>query len=167
MKRLGSSLVVVFALLSTNTIGQERRICSGPQLGTWALQSFTTEVLATGEKTYQLGEHPSGFLTYGPDCRMQAILVRGGRVASAALVPTDPERVTLYDGFIAYAGTYAVAGDRVSHNIDASWNQAWTGATQVRQFKVDGASLVITTLPAKSPFDGRDISSVLVWTKIQ
>jgi hypothetical protein len=167
MKRLGLSLVVVFSLLSTNTIGQERRICSGPQLGTWALQSFTTTVLATGEKTYQLGEHPSGFITYGPDCRMQAILVRGGRIAPAALVPTDPERVTLYDGFMAYAGTYVVAGDRVSHNIDASWNQAWTGTTQVRQFKVDGASLVITTLPAKSPFDGRDISSVLVWTKIQ
>ena len=167
MKRLGFLLVVVFSLLQTNTIGQERRLCSGPQLGTWALQSFTTEVLATGEKTYQLGEHPSGFITYGPDCRMQAILVRGGRVAPAALVPTDPERVTLYDGFIAYAGTYAVASDRVSHNIDASWNQTWTGTTQVRQFKVDGATLVVTTLPAKSPFDGRDISSVLVWTKIQ
>ncbi len=55
----------------------------------------------------------------------------------------------------------------MSHNIDASWNQSWTGTTQVRQFKVDGASLVITTLPAKSPFDGPDISSVLVWTKIQ
>jgi hypothetical protein len=98
---------------------------------------------------------------------VQAILVRGGRAAPAALVPTDRERITLYDGFLAYAGTDAVAGDRVSHNIDASSNQAWTGTTQVRQFKVDGASLVITTLPAKSPFDGRDISSVLVWTKIQ
>jgi hypothetical protein len=55
---------------------------------------------------------------------MQAILVRGGRIAPAALVPTDLERVSLYDGFIAYAGTYVVAGDRVSHNIDASWSSA-------------------------------------------
>ena len=167
MKRLGFAFVVMFSMLGVSTRGQERRTCSGPQLGTWALQSFTTTVLGTGETTYQLGEHPNGFITYGPDCRMQAILVRGERAAPATLVPTDPERVTLYGGFMAYAGNYAVTGDRVSHNFDVSWNQAWTGTTQVRQFKVDGASLVITTLPAKSPFDGRDISSVLVFTKVQ
>ncbi len=75
----------------------------GAPTGDVGLAVLHDHVLATGEKAYQLGEHPSGFITYGPDCRMQAILVRGGRVAPAALVPTDPERVTLYDGFIAYA----------------------------------------------------------------
>jgi Lipocalin-like domain len=82
-------------------IGQQN--CTGPQLGTWKLQSFTTEDLATRQKTDLFGAHPSGYLSYGPDCRMSAILVKEGRKAPNSFVPTDAERVDLYSGFIAYA----------------------------------------------------------------
>jgi len=122
-------------------VGPQRQSCTGPQLGTWKLQSFTTEDVATGEKTNMFGDHPSGCLSYGPDCRMYAILVKEGRKAPDTLVPNDAERVDLYSGFIAYAGTYSIEGDKVSHHIDASWNQSWTGTTQVRQFRIDGNSL--------------------------
>jgi len=98
---------------------------------------------------------------------MYAILIKENRKAPAALVPTDAERVDLYGGLVAYAGAYTVDGDKVSHHIDASWNQAWTGTTQVRQFRIDGNTLHIRTLPAKSAITGRQSVSELVWTKVQ
>ena len=98
---------------------------------------------------------------------MYAILIKENRKAPAALVPTDAERVDLYGGLVAYAGAYTIEGDKVSHHIDASWNQAWTGTTQVRQFRIDGNTLHIRTLPAKSAITGRQSVSELVWTKVQ
>ncbi|MFM0209616.1 lipocalin-like domain-containing protein [Paraburkholderia sediminicola] len=146
---------------------QPRQSRTGPQLGTWKLQSFTDEDVATGQKTDLFGAHPSGYLSYGPDGRMYAILVKEGRKAPDTLVPTDAERVDLYSGFIAYAGTYSIEGDKVSHHIDASWNQSWTGTTQVRQFRIDGNVLYIKTLPAKNPVTGNESSAVLVWIKVE
>ena len=70
-------------------------------------------------------------------------------------------------GVIAYAGTYSIEGDEVSHHIDASWNQAWTGTTQVRQFKIDGKILHIKTLPARNALTGKQSSSELVWSKVE
>jgi hypothetical protein len=98
---------------------------------------------------------------------MYGILVKEGQKAPTDLVPTDAERVDLYSGFISYAGTYSIEGDRVSHHIDASWNQSWTGTTQVRQFRIDGKYLYIKTLPAKNPLTGKESTSVLVWVKVE
>ena len=148
-------------------MAQERQYCASPLLGTWKLQSFTTEDLATGQKTGLFGAHPSGYLCYGPDLRMYAILVEEDRNAPTDLLPTDAERVDLYNGFSSYAGTYSIEGDRVSHYVDASWNQTWTGTTQVRQFRIDGKYLYITTLPARSPVTGNECISELVWIKVE
>ncbi|CAB3646870.1 hypothetical protein LMG24238_00819 [Paraburkholderia sediminicola] len=146
---------------------QERQNCTGPQLGTWKLESFTTEDVATGQKTDLFGAHPSGYLNYGPDGRMYAILIKDERKAPADLVPTDTESVDLYSGLCSYAGTYSIEDDRVSHHIDASWNESWTGTTQVRQFKIDGKYLYIKTLPSRNPVTGRESTSMLVWTKVE
>ena len=147
-------------------MAQERRNCIGPHLGMWKLQSFTTEDLATGQKTDLFGRHPSGYLSYGPDGRMYAIVVKEGRTAPTDLVPTDSERIDLYNGLCSYAGTYSIEGDRVSHHIDVSWNQSWTGTTQVRQFRIDGKYLYLKTLPDKNPVTGKESTSELVWVKV-
>ena len=86
-----------------------------------------TEDMETGQKNNLLGAHPSGYLSYGPDCRMSAILVKESREPPAALMATDPESIELYRGLIAYAGTYSIDGNKISHQIETSWNQAWTG----------------------------------------
>jgi hypothetical protein len=158
---------VLLFLGSMQAIAQQHQRCTGPQLGTWKLESYTTEDIATGQKSTLLGLHPSGFLNYGSDCRMYAILVKDGRKSPATFVPTDAERIDLYGGFIAYAGIYRIEGDKVSHQIDASWNQSWTETTQVRRFKIDGNHLYITTLPTKNALTGKESSSVLVWTKVE
>ena len=45
--------------------------------------------------------------------------------------------------------------------------QSWTGTTQVRQFKIEGKTLHIRSMPAKNPRDGKLSSSALVWTKVE
>ncbi|MFM0149166.1 lipocalin-like domain-containing protein [Paraburkholderia sp. RL18-085-BIA-A] len=97
---------------------------------------------------------------------LPAILLKEGRKALDDLVPTDAERVDLYSGLIAYAGTYSIDGDKVSHHIDASWNQSWTGTTHVRQFDIHGNSLFIRTLPSKNPVTGKKSSAVLIWKRL-
>jgi hypothetical protein len=166
MKRFAIPAGCVLLLASLQASAQHPT-CSGPQLGTWKLESYTTEDLATGQKATLLGAHPGGFLSYGADCRMNAILVKEGRTPPATFVATDAERIDLYNGFIAYAGTYRIDGDKVSHIVDASWNQSWTGTTQVRRFKIDGNTLSITTLPTKNALTGRESTSLLVWTKVE
>ena len=161
---VGSILLLLWSAASS---AQQHQKCTGPQLGTWRLQSYTTEDLETGGKIDLFGLHPTGYLTYGPDCRMNAILIKDGRKLPAALVATDAEKIELHSGFIAYAGAYSIDGDKISHHVDASWNQAWTGTTQLRQFKLDGHSLVIRTMPAKNALTGRQSSSVLIWTKVE
>jgi Lipocalin-like domain len=61
----------------------------------------------------------------------------------------------------------AYHGDKVSHHIDTSWNQAWTGTTQVRQFTIDGNTLHIRRMPAKNPLTGRLGTADLIWTKVE
>ena len=154
-------------LWTMSSVAQQRPTCVGPQLGTWALLSMETEDLETGEKHNLLGAHPSGYLSYGSDCRMSAILVKEGREGPAALAATDPESIELYRGLIAYAGSYAIDGSKITQHIEASWNQAWTGTTQVSQFNIDGKSLYIRTGPSKSPMTGRQSSTVFIWARVE
>jgi hypothetical protein len=152
---------------SVTSVAQQHPTCAGPQLGTWALLSMETADLETGQKHNLLGVHPGGYLSYSPDCRMSAILVKESREGPAALVPTDPESIELYRGLIAYAGSYAIDGHTITHHIEASWNQAWTGTTQVSQFNIDGTTLYIRTGPSKSPMTGRQSSTVFIWARVE
>ena len=168
MKQVALGVTVTCLLVSIPASAQERRQCTGGQLGTWALQSYTSQVVETGEKRYPLGEHPSGFLTYGTDCRMTAVLVRGQRATPSGAVATEAEKAQLYDGLMAYSGAYTVDGDRIRHMVDVSWNQVWTGTTQVRQFVLEGDRLTIKSAPAANPIDPRVTTvGALVWTKVR
>jgi Lipocalin-like domain len=154
-------------LCSVSSVAQQHPTCAGPQLGTWILLSMETEDLETGQKHNLLGVHPGGYLSYGADCRMSAILVKESREGPAALVATDPESIELYRGLIAYAGSYAIDGYKITHHIETSWNQAWTGTTQVSQFNIDGKSMYMRMGPGKSPMTGRQSSTAFIWTRVE
>ena len=138
-----------------------------PVLGTWKLKSWVREVTATGEKINQMGERPNGYLSYSVDGRMYAIITADNRIKPLEANPTDEQRVKLHQTMTAYAGTYTLQADKVIHHADISWNEAWTGTDQVRFFKLDGNILTITTAPNKSPMDGREGQTVLVWEKVK
>jgi Lipocalin-like domain len=160
MKGQFSGVALMFALSSSATIADENSI-----VGTWRIQSLAREVLATGERHNELGENPSGYITYQPDGRMFVVLVGDNRPKPAGGAPTDEEKAKLFGTLVAYSGAYVVEGDKVTHKIDVSWNQSWTGGEQVRFFKVEGNTLTITTAINKSPRDGREGRAVVVFTK--
>lgn len=165
MTRFSSIAFVAFLAIGTAEAQQGK--CSGPQLGTWKLISYSREVIGSGMKTDLLGAHPNGFLSYNSDCRMHAILTADERKAPITAPPSDQERISLYNSMIAYAGTYTIEGNNVHHHVDASWNQAWVGSTQSRQFRIEGKTLYIKTFPSKSVMDGKESTVTLVWNKVE
>src|SRR5262245_27583207 len=152
--------VLMLALSSSAGTANEN-----PIVGTWKIQSLVREVIATGERLNELGEKPSGYISYQPDGRMFVVLVGDNRAKPAASAPTDEEKAKLFGTLVAYSGAYVVEGDKVTHKIDVSWNQSWTGGEQVRFFKVDGRTLTITTAINKNPRDGREGRAIVVFTR--
>jgi hypothetical protein len=136
-------------------------------MGTWRLQSHVREVLATGERLNQFGEDPDGYIGYAPDDRMDAIFTRKDRITPADAVPTEEEGVQLLGTMVVYAGTFTLEAEKVTHHIDISWKQAWTGTDQVRFYTLDGNMLSITTAPYKSYFDAKEGRSILVGKRVR
>lgn len=136
-------------------------------LGTWRLVAFRAEVVETGESVETFGKSPQGYLTYSGNGRMLIIMVKEIRPRPIELARmTDLERVELFNTMVAYGGTFHVDGDRITHNVDISWNENWTGTMQVRQFRLDGRRLILTQAPQVGP-DGRRVTAVLTWEKVQ
>jgi hypothetical protein len=150
-------------LISTTVLAADEQL-----YGTWRLVSFTTTVLATGETTDIFGKSPRGFINYGRDGRMLVLIVSDKRPKPADLVKmTDQEGVGLLKTMIAYGGTYTYDGKTVTHHVDISWNQNWTGTDVVREVKFDGNRLTLRTVPAPSPLDGKLLTAVLTWERVQ
>ncbi len=138
-----------------------------PLPGTWKLRSHIREDVETGDKSHPFGTQPVGYLNYSPDGRMMVMFVSDNRKAPAEPVPTDPEMIALFKTVIAYAGAYNIEGNRVTHNVDVSWDEAWTGTKQTRFFKLDGKLLTLTSAPLRNRQDGRMSVFTLVWEKIE
>ena len=135
--------------------------------GTWRLLSFTRTITATGEISEVFGKAPQGFISYGQDGRMMVLLVKSGRPRPDDVEKmTDAQRAELFKTMVAYAGTYTFDGHAVTHHIDVSANQNWTGSHQVRNVKLEGSRLVLTTAPGPSSFDGRVGVGTLTFEKV-
>jgi hypothetical protein len=161
-KLVGIGLLVVLMSISVWAAGEE------DLYGTWRLVSYTQEILATGEKIDIFGKAPHGFLSYSRDGRMSVILVKAGRIKPTDLTKvTDEERVELFKTVLAYGGTFKFDGKTVTHYVDISWNENWTGSAQVRNVRLEGGKLYISTNPQPSPVDGRPGIGVLTWEKVK
>jgi hypothetical protein len=133
-------------------------------VGTWKLQSYVVTT-AAGERSTPYGEKPQGYLSYSADGRMQVIAAANGRRVPTDTNPSDHDRVALYDTMFAYAGAYSVEGDKVTHHVDISWNETWTGTDQVRRFEVNGNVLTITTrIP--DPVSGAETHYAVAWERV-
>ena len=99
------------------------------------------EETPSGTTTDVYGPYPTGYLKHSVEGRMIALIVRGDRQRPAGAVPSATEAAALFRGMLSYAGTYVVSGDEITHHVDASWNEAWTGTDQRRLFRIEGRRL--------------------------
>jgi hypothetical protein len=136
--------------------------------GTWRLISFQRTVLSTGETTDVLGNSPRGLVTYGKDGRLFFLVVGDNRPKpSDQAKMTDQERIDSFKSMFAYSGTYTYDGKLIKLTIDLSWNENWTGTNIVWEVKLDGNKLTLNAIPHKSGLDGKLVSAVLKWEKVQ
>ena len=134
--------------------------------GVWKLKAYSRRFLDTGEVRNDLAPH--AYIMYTPGGYMMSVTVEGNRQPPAGPVLTDEERIRLFKTIVsAYAGTYVVEGNKVTHTVEMSWNEAWTGTRQVRYFSVEGDKLTIETTPRTSGTDSREFINTLTWDRME
>jgi Lipocalin-like domain len=157
------SVVLFILIFSVGPIAAEEVLD-----GTWKLVSSTRTNTTTGATTDSFGPNPLGYIMYGKDGRMMVLITRSDRPKPDSTDKmTDEQRSRLFSSMLAYSGTYKFDGETIEHHIDGSWNQVWTGTTQIRNVKKDGDRLIYTTQPGPSPIDGSMGFATLVWEKVK
>jgi hypothetical protein len=135
-------------------------------LGTWTLVSAVREEIPSGARTDMFGPSPHGFINYSPDGRMIALITRGDRKAPANGRPTAAEAEALFRSMLSYAGAYTVADGVVTHHVDISWNQSYSGGAQQRHFKLEGDRLILSTPQSHDPIDGKLSVRRMTWERV-
>ena len=80
---------------------------------------------------------------------------------------TDRDRAELFQSMVSYAGTYTFDGKTVTHHVEISWNELWTGTNQIRYARIKGRRLILSTGPISDPADGRQVTAELIWERIE
>src|SRR5262245_22637993 len=147
MRRLAStSALLVF--LSFPVFAGENELA-----GTYRLVVEQRQIVDTGEIVPV--KNPQGYIMYGNDGRMIAIVVRAPRPKPESIEKTtDQERADLFRTMTAYAGTYKVDGTKGEDHSDLSWSECWRGTTQGGAGKLDGERPVSHSPPAQTRTPG-------------
>ena len=119
-----------------------------PLTGTWKLISVQTEVVVTGEKIGGWGAKSEGLMSIQPDGKSFTVMV-----------PEDPKMP-----LNANASTHRLTGP--SQTTIHRELSAANSPDQVRNFKIEGNELFMSTVPAKGA-DGRETRTVIHWMRLR
>ena len=136
-------------------------------VGTWQLVSdqFTLKDGSVVSNP-KFGAHAKGFLMYEPDGHMCAEVMNPDRPAwKKPQKPTSDDKVTSFDGFLGYCGTYTLDAQRsiLTHFPSVAWTPDYVGTSQSRPFHFEGEYLIIT--PVSN--DPNIAKHVLTWKRVQ
>ena len=73
----------------------------------------------------------------------------------------------LFYSVLSYAGTYSINGNVVTHHVDVSWNEPWTGSDQTRNVRLEGDWLHLSPPPSPDPLDGKLSVRRMVWERVK
>ena len=136
-------------------------------VGTWRIASFSVMSLETNEVSRPFGENPSGYLQYSPGGHI-VVFLSAGEMPKVSPPFSDADRAAMHSKiFGAYAGTYTVDGNKVTHHIVASYRPDWVGADQVRFVELSGDKLTIKTAPLVGPTTGQQVVSTLTFERVE
>jgi hypothetical protein len=131
-------------------------------IGTWTLASCFMEDVETKEKILAWGEHPNGYLVLTPEGRWIVVQTAENR----KIANDDVDRAAAFRSMPAYSGTYKVDADRITIDVDISWDESWVGSRQVRLFKLEGDKLYIEATPQPyANFGGKTMRGILIWER--
>jgi len=165
---MGSIGRICFAALLIVTVAYgSRSQAADSVVGSWRLASWAEVETESKVVHTPFGENPTGVITYTPDGRMFLFIIDPKRKPPAGPKATDAEAVELYQTMIAYSGAYSLDGKKVTHKVEVSWNQGWTGTNQQRFIEVKDDTLTIKTPPIISPISGKESVHTLVWERVK
>jgi hypothetical protein len=55
----------------------------------------------------------------------------------------------------------------VTHHVDVSWNEPWTGSDQTRNVRLEGDRLHLSPPPSPDPLDGKLSVRRMVWERVK
>jgi hypothetical protein len=134
---------------------------SAKVVGTWKLTSFVNEFQDGSEPRSAYGNRPIGYIIFTAEGRMMSVVEAEGRKPPE----NDEQRAAAFRTVIAYTGMYRVEGDKITTKVDASWNPAWVGTEQVRDYRLEGNQLKVVTPWIMSPNLGKMSRATVTWER--
>jgi hypothetical protein len=147
---------------------------NNPLIGMWKLISAIA-IQPDGTITPDIyGTHPVGYITYTLDGHMMVMFSRGDRspLSQEVQSPLSSQMQSLpveelaqaFTTFNAYAGTYTLSGNTVTHQIEIASIPNRVGTALVRTFTLSESQVTLRTSPVLS--DGVETVFELVWERI-
>jgi hypothetical protein len=130
-------------------------------VGSWKLTSWTIQVI-DGEASQPFGPNPKGRAVFTPDGFSAFMIARPDRKPATS----DADSAALLKSLMVYTGKFTVDGDKLTTNVDLSWNEILTGTAQVRFFKLEGDKLFVRTAEqASAVYPGKKVVGTLSWER--
>jgi hypothetical protein len=114
-------------------------------VGTWRLMSAEDLDPTTGKWIpYTFGNPPSGYFIYDATghASIQIMTTPPVKIATPDS-PTPDEALAIFNGYIAYYGTYTVDAENIQHQVEGAWDPSQVGSDQVRPYELCGDTLII------------------------
>jgi hypothetical protein len=93
-----------------------------------------------------------------------AMISHAGRKSLSTLAKPE-EQAEAFKTFLAYAGRYALNGDKVTHYIEISSIQNYVNKELVRRVKFEGDQITLVTPP--TPVNGKVQTVELIWQRLR
>jgi hypothetical protein len=144
-------LSAIVLQLGQSSTGARQSADAQALLGTWRVVSYEDrkdENDPNSEWVYPFGRNPRGYFTYDRTGHVTVQLMKmpAARFASGDdAKPTPDELRAVYDGYVAYFGTYTVNATKriVVHHVEGSLRPGYAGTDQERPFLITGDRLII------------------------
>jgi hypothetical protein len=138
-------------------------------VGTWKLVSVTARTDSGEVINDAYGPRPEGLLTYTANGRVAGLEAYDGRKPlSGGDRESAPiqERADAFSMFISYAGSYKVAGNKVTHHIEASSLENDVNTSLVNEFRFDGPDRFVLRTPPLVRNGTRQVQEK-VWERVK
>ena len=132
--------------------------------GTWKLVSASSKNLNGERNETPYGPNPTGLLTYTEDGRVASVISYGGRKPLPITGGTTQDQAEAFKTCLAYAGTYTLSGNKVTHHVEVSSIQNYVNRDLIRDVKFEGERIVLVTPPTS--VNGKIQSIELTWQRL-
>src|SRR4029078_2546805 len=93
---------------------------------------------------YTFGNPPSGYFIYDATGHASIHIMTTPPVQIASPdSPTAAEALEIFNGYIAYYGTYTIDAANITVQVEGAWDPTQVGTNQARPYELNGDTLII------------------------